>query len=91
MTNSEVTPRAPNDLGHRYLFDALVIYFGRGLRDMGRGLIAVILAIYLAHIGLSVPQIGLVLGSSLVGGFTLSLVVMFTANMIKKSIQKLKK
>jgi MFS family permease len=51
---------------------------------MGRGLIAVILAIYLAEIGLSIPQIGLVLGSSLVGGFVLSLVVMFTANWISR-------
>jgi MFS family permease len=51
---------------------------------MGRGLIAVILAIYLAEIGLSIPQIGLVLGSSLVGGFVLSLVVMFTANWVSR-------
>jgi MFS family permease len=86
MTNSEVTPRAPTGPGNRYLFDALVIYFGRGLRDMGRGLIAVILAIFLAHIGLSIPQIGLVLGSSLVGGFMLSMVVMLTANMISRRI-----
>jgi hypothetical protein len=53
---------------------------------MGRGLIAVILAIFLAHIGLSIPQIGLVLGSSLVGGFMLSMVVMLTANMISRRI-----
>jgi MFS family permease len=65
-------------------FDALIVYVGRGLRDMGRGLIAVILAIYLAEIGLSIPQIGLVLGSSLVGGFALSLVVMFSANVISR-------
>jgi MFS family permease len=64
--------------------DALIVYTGRGLRDMGRGLIAVILAIYLAEIGLSIPQIGLVLGSSLVGGFVLSLVVMFSANVISR-------
>ena len=65
-------------------FDALIVYAGRGLRDMGRGLIAVILAIYLAEIGLSIPQIGLVLGSSLIGGFVLSLVVMFSANVISR-------
>jgi len=65
-------------------FDALIVYVGRGLRDMGRGLIAVILAIYLAEIGLSIPQIGLVLGSSLIGGFALSLVVMFSANVISR-------
>lgn len=64
--------------------DALIVYAGRGLRDMGRGLIAVILAIYLAEIGLSIPQIGLVLGASLVGGFVLSLVVMFTANWVTR-------
>ncbi len=64
--------------------DAIIVYAGRGLRDMGRGLIAVILAIYLAEIGLSIPQIGLVLGSSLVGGFVLSLVVMFSAKAISR-------
>lgn len=51
---------------------------------MGRGLIAVILAIYLAEIGLSIPQIGIVLGVSLVGGFALSLLVMFTANWVSR-------
>ena len=66
--------------------DALIIYAGRGLRDMGRGLIAVILALYLSAIGLSIPQIGLVLGASLVGGFVLSLVVMFSANVISRRI-----
>ena len=55
------------DPSGRPSFDALIVYAGRGLRDMGRGLIAVILAIYLAEIGLSIPQIGLVLGSSLIG------------------------
>ena len=53
---------------------------------MGRGLIAVILAIYLAEIGLSIPQIGLVLGASLVGGFLFSIVVMFTANTISRRV-----
>ncbi len=53
---------------------------------MGRGLIAVILAIYLAEIGLSVPQIGLVLGASLIGGFLFSLIVMFTANTISRRV-----
>ena len=66
--------------------DALIVYAGRGLRDMGRGLIAVILAIYLAEIGLSIPQIGLVLGASLIGGFLFSIVVMFTANTISRRI-----
>ena len=51
---------------------------------MGRGLIAVILAIYLAEIGFSIPQIGLVLGAILVGGFVLSLVVMFSANWVSR-------
>jgi MFS family permease len=66
--------------------DALIVYAGRGLRDMGRGLIAVILAIYLAEIGLSIPQIGLVLGASLIGGFLVSLLVMFTANKISRRL-----
>ncbi len=73
----------PNPLG-RPGMDAVIVYTGRGLRDMGRGLIAVILAIYLAEIGLSIPQIGLALGSSLIGGFVLSLAVMFTANVISR-------
>jgi MFS family permease len=64
--------------------DAYIVYAGRGLRDMGRGLIAVIMAIYLSAIGLSITQIGLVLGASLVGGFVLSLAVMFTANWISR-------
>jgi len=80
------TPRK-SDVGltvGRPSLDAVIIYAGRCLRDMGRGLIAVILAIYLAEIGLSIPQIGLVLGASLVGGFVLSLVVMFSANLISR-------
>ena len=78
------TENVGSDPKGRPSFDALIVYVGRGLRDMGRGLIAVILAIYLAEIGLSIPQIGLVLGSSLVGGFALSLVVMFSANVISR-------
>ncbi len=78
IENAETDPQG------RPSFDALIVYAGRGLRDMGRGLIAVILAIYLAEIGLSIPQIGLVLGSSLIGGFVLSLVVMFSANVISR-------
>ncbi|MCH8113850.1 MAG: MFS transporter [Chloroflexi bacterium] len=77
-------PSNPRNPAGRPRADALIVYAGRGLRDMGRGLIAVILAIYLAEIGLSIPQIGLVLGASLVGGFVLSLVVMFTANWISR-------
>ena len=53
---------------------------------MGRGLIAVILAIFLSEIGMSIPQIGLVLGASLVGGFVFSLIVMFTANSIPRRV-----
>ena len=75
----------PNPVG-RPRADALIVYAGRGLRDMGRGLIAVILAIYLAEIGFSIPQIGLVLGASLVGGFVLSLIVMFTANWMSRRL-----
>ena len=53
---------------------------------MGRGLIAVVIAIYLAAIGLSIPQIGLVLGISLLGGFALSVLVMFGANVISRRL-----
>ncbi|HIK88851.1 MAG TPA: MFS transporter, partial [Dehalococcoidia bacterium] len=77
-----ITPSQPGRPG----MDALIVFAGRGLRDMGRGLIAVILAIYLAEIGLSIPQIGLVLGASLVGGFLFSLLVMFTANSISRRL-----
>ncbi|SVA42101.1 uncharacterized protein METZ01_LOCUS94955, partial [marine metagenome] len=83
MASTEITFHP--DAGRPSL-DAFIVYAGRGLRDMGRGLIAVILAIYLSQIGLSIPQIGLVLGASLVGGFVLSLVVMFTANAISHRI-----
>jgi len=78
-TTTDISPQ-PGRPG----FDALIVYAGRGLRDMGRGLIAVILAIYLAEIGLSIPQIGLVFGVSLVGGFLFSLLVMSTANTISR-------
>ncbi|MDA1279724.1 MAG: MFS transporter [Chloroflexi bacterium] len=87
MTPTEPTPAsisATSTADGRPAIDALIVYAGRGLRDMGRGLIAVILAIYLSEIGMSIPQIGLVLGASLVGGFVFSLVVMFTANSISR-------
>ena len=84
--SSTSTPSSPRKPVGRPGADALIVYAGRGLRDMGRGLIAVILAIYLAEIGLSIPQIGLVLGSSLVGGFVLSLAVMFTANRVSRRV-----
>ena len=89
MTSQDLTypnaPDAPAQNG-RPSTDAWIVYAGRGLRDMGRGLIAVILAIYLAEIGLSIPQIGLVLGVSLIGGFLFSLLVMFTANSISRRL-----
>jgi MFS family permease len=86
MTSQDLTyANAPAQNG-RPSTDVLIVYAGRGLRDMGRGLIAVILAIYLAEIGLSIPQIGLVLGASLIGGFLFSLLVMFTANSISRRL-----
>jgi MFS family permease len=84
--DSTATPTSSADPSGRPGSDAIIVYAGRGLRDMGRGLIAVILAIYLAQIGLSIPQIGLVLGASLVGGFLFSLLVMFTANTISRRV-----
>jgi len=84
MTQS--TPEQSLQVEGRPNLDAYIVYAGRGLRDMGRGLIAVIMAIYLSATGLSIPQIGLVLGASLVGGFVLSLAVMFTANWISRRI-----
>ena len=84
--DSTATPTSSADPSGRPGSDAIIVYAGRGLRDMGRGLIAVILAIYLAQIGLSIPQIGLVLSASLVGGFLFSLLVMFTANTISRRV-----
>ncbi|MBC8453360.1 MAG: MFS transporter [Chloroflexi bacterium] len=84
MTSQDTTSPAITAPPGRPGLDALIVYAGRGLRDMGRGLIAVILAIYLSAIGFSIPQIGMILGASLVGGFVLSLVVMFSANVISR-------
>ncbi len=86
MTSQDLTYQDAPPQNGRPSTDKLIVYAGRGLRDMGRGLIAVILAIYLAEIGLSIPQIGLVLGASLVGGFLFSLLVMFTANSISRRL-----
>ena len=62
------------------------IYLGRGMRDMGRGLIAIFIAIYLTAIGLSMPQVGLLLTLSLLGGFLLSLVAMSGARYLPRKI-----
>ena len=56
------------------------------MRDMGRGLIAIFIAIYLTAIGLSMPQVGLLLTLSLLGGFLLSLMAMSGARYLPRKI-----
>lgn len=59
-------------------FDPYLFYAGRFIRDAAKWLMAVLAVIYLAHIGISNTQIGIIFGASLAGGFLLSLVVMLT-------------
>jgi len=55
--------------------DALLVYSGRGVRAIGMGILAVLIAIYLDAVGFSTPRIGFLLGVSLVGGVALSSLV----------------
>ena len=59
--------------------DAWLFYVGRFIRDGARWLMAILAVIYLAEIGLSNSQVGIVFGVSLAGGFVISLVVMLTS------------
>ena len=51
------------------------MYSGRGVRAIGMGILAVLIAIYLDALGFSTPRIGFLLGVSLVGGVALSSLV----------------
>ena len=58
--------------------DPYLFYAGRFIRDSARWLMAILSVIYLAHIGISNTQVGIIFGASLVGGFLLSVAVMLT-------------
>ena len=60
------------------VLDPYLFYAGRFIRDAARWLMAILAVIYLAHIGISTTQIGIIFGASLVGGFLLSVAVMLT-------------
>ena len=66
--------------------DAWLFYVGRFVRDGARTLMAVLAVIYLAEIGFSNAQVGIIFGFSLAGGFAVSLAVMLTSRAIPTRI-----
>ncbi len=62
--------------------DAQVLFVTRGLRLFGYGLISIILVLYLAQIGLSDRQIGLLLTLTLAGDTAISLWITTTADRV---------
>ena len=66
--------------------DAWLFYVGRFVRDGARMLMAVLAVIYLAEIGFSNAQVGIIFGFSLAGGFAVSLAVMLTSRAIPTRI-----
>ena len=64
------------------VLDAWLFYAGRFVRDAARYLMAVLAVIYLAEIGFSNAQVGIIFGVSLAGGFVISVVVMLTSRRI---------
>ena len=62
--------------------DPYLFYAGRFIRDAARSLLAILAVIYLAHIGITNTQIGIIFGASLTGGFLLSAAVMLTSRVI---------
>ncbi len=59
--------------------DPYLFFVGRFVRDGARALMAILAVIYLAEIGLSNSQVGIIFGFSLAGGFVISVVVMLTS------------
>ena len=59
--------------------DPYLFYAGRFIRDAARSLMAILAVIYLAHIGITNTQIGIIFGASLAGGFVISVAVMLTS------------
>jgi MFS family permease len=64
--------------------DAWLMYGGRGTRDAARSILAILIAIYLAQIGFSTTETGVVLGISLAGGVLVSLAVMVTGTRVSR-------
>ncbi len=59
--------------------DTWLFFSGRFVRDVARMLMAILAVIYLAEIGFSNSQVGIIFGFSLAGGFVVSLAVMLTS------------
>lgn len=59
--------------------DPHLFFIGRFVRDGARSLMAILAVIYLAEIGFSNSQVGIIFGFSLAGGFAVSLAVMLTS------------
>ena len=59
--------------------DAWLFFSGRFVRDVARMLMAILAVIYLAEIGFSNSQVGIIFGFSLAGGFVVSVAVMLTS------------
>lgn len=53
--------------------DGLILFWTRGLRLFGYGLLSVILVLYLTEVGLSLPQIGSLITLTLIGDTVISL------------------
>lgn len=54
--------------------DGKIIFLNRGIRSFGYGFISVILGIYLKELGLDLTTIGLLLGTTIIGGAVFTLV-----------------
>jgi len=59
--------------------DPYLFFAGRFVRDGARSLMAILVVIYLAEIGFSNSQVGIIFGFSLAGGFVISVAVMLTS------------
>ncbi len=72
-SSSSLIPRRGTTL------DPYLFLVGRFIRDGARSLMAILVVIYLAEIGFSNSQVGIIFGFSLAGGFVISVVVMLTS------------
>lgn len=54
-----------------------ILFLARGLRDFGDGFVAVLLPLYLTHLGFSAFEVGLLAGTALLGSALLALAVGF--------------
>ena len=62
--------------------DPYLFFIGRFVRDGARSLMAILVVIYLAEIGFSNSQVGIIFGFSLAGGFVISVAVMLTSRAV---------